>query len=76
MICFLRLGNDYLSQAIKYPSVRAAIEAFAEDARSLARYGQRLEASIHFGRLIDEIDEYPDRLLWLTDRGVVRVERT
>lgn len=76
MICFLRLGADCLNQSIKYPSMRAAIEAFAEDARSLARWGQRLEASIHFGRSIDEIAEYPDRLLWLTDRGVVRVERT
>lgn len=76
MKAYLRIGADTLDAAKRYPSMRAAIEAYAEVARELARYDQRIEASLHFARNREELQEYPDRLLSLTVRGAIKCERT
>lgn len=71
---FLRLGSDYLEDAAAYRRKSSAVAVFAESARELARYGQRLEASIHVADTRDELAEYPDFVLSLGPRGGVRVE--
>ena len=76
MKTYLRIDNDTLDEARLYPTMRAAIDAYAETARELARYDQACVASLHFARNADELDEYPDRILSLTPRGAVKVERT
>lgn len=75
MKAYLRMASDYLDEAKRYPSKRAAVEAFTDAARELNRYGQRLEASIHYARNREELNEYPDFTLQLGPRDGVRVER-
>jgi hypothetical protein len=72
---YLRVGDDYLEDAVPYRSRAAAVAAYADEARQLARYDQRLEASIHIADSMDEVAEYPDFALSLGPRGGVRVER-
>jgi hypothetical protein len=72
---FLRIGSDYLEEAAAYRRKSSAVAVFAEQARELARYDQRLEASIHIADSRDELAEYPDFVLSLGPRGGVRVER-
>lgn len=76
MKTYLRIDNDTLEEAKRYPSMRAAIDAYAETARELDQYGQRCEASLHFARNREELQEYPDRVLSLGPRGGIRVDRT
>lgn len=73
---FLRMGSDYLEDAKPYRSKRAAVDAFADTARELARYDQRIEASVHIAPTMAEVVEYPDFVLSLGPRGGVRVEST
>ena len=73
---YLRIGDDDLDQARAYRTRAAAIDAFAEVARELDRFGQEIEASIHLAPCRDQINEYPDFVLSLGPRGGVRVERT
>lgn len=75
MKTYLRIGSDYLEQATAYRNKRAAVEAFAETARELARYDQRIEASLHYANNRDELAEYPDFVLSLGPRGGVKIER-
>ncbi len=75
MRTYLRIDADALDAAKRYPSMRAAVEAYADTARELARYGQRCEASLHFANNRDELQEYPDRLLSVGPRGGIKVER-
>ena len=72
---YLREGSDYLENAKKYKSKRAAIDAFAETAKELAKYDQKHEASLHIAGEIEQISEYPDFVLRIGPRGGVVVER-
>lgn len=76
MQTYLRLGADTLDEARRYPSKKTAIAAYAETARELARYGQPIDASLHYARSRDDVHEYPDYILSLSSRGAVRCERT
>jgi hypothetical protein len=76
MKTYRRIDADTLDDAKLYPSMRAAIEAYAETARELDRYGQKCEASLHFARNREELQEYPDRVLSLGPKGGIKVERT
>lgn len=73
MRCFLRVGNDYLEDAERHAT--KAVAAYAETARELARYDQRIEASLHYAATRDELQEYPDFALSLGPRGGIRCER-
>lgn len=68
---FLRIGDDYLSEATRYSNKTRAIEAFRQTALELARCGQAITATLHFAVYRDDLDEYPDFVLSLTERGAV-----
>jgi hypothetical protein len=74
--CYLRMGNDYLEDATRFRSIGAAADHFHWHAQQLARYDQRIEASIHIADNMDEVVEYPDLVLKLGPRGGLRKERT
>ncbi len=52
-----------------------AATAFARTARELWRYGQRVEASLHFLKYNGTWEEYPDYLLSIGPRGGIKRER-
>lgn len=72
---FLRIGDDYLDEAQAFRLKGDAVAEFAEVARDLDRFEQRIEASIHIACNRDELAEYPDFVLSLGPRGGVRCER-
>ena len=72
---YLRMGGDYLDRARPYRTRAAALDAFGDAARELARYGQDLTASVHLAASRAELAEYPDLELRLGPRGGVQVER-
>lgn len=75
--CYLRLGSDKLARAKFYDTVFEACHEYGRDARQLARYGQQLDATLHFVDVRgDEPAEYPDRILTLTRGGNVKQEKT
>ena len=74
--CYLRVGADYLDEAIKCPSIKFAIGEFQAIAQELDNYGQRIEASIHIANKRSEIAEYPDYVISLGPRGGVKKEST
>ena len=69
---FLRIGNDYLTDSEPFNTLADAKSAFSCVALELYGYGQEIEASIHIGTDLDDIVEYPDYVLSLSPRGVVR----
>lgn len=69
---FLRMGSDYLSEAKRYKNKTQAINAYREAMEELARYGQEIEATIHYSVFRDRLDEYPDFVLSPGVRGGVR----
>ena len=73
---YLRMGPDYLEQAVGFKSKVAALGEFHATAHNLARYGQRVEASLHIADSKDALQEYPDFILSLGPRGGLRCERT
>lgn len=73
--CYLRVGNDYLEDSQRCPSIAYAVREFQVIAVELARYGQEIEASVHVAASKDELQEYPDYVLSLGPRGGVRKER-
>lgn len=75
MRTYLRIGTDTLEEAQQYASKKAAVEAFAETAHQLARFGQSIEASLHYANSMDELAEYPDFVLSITARGSIKCER-
>lgn len=75
MAYFLRMGDDYLDQAVKYSSKAGAIDAFRETSDELDRFGQSITASIHIADTMDEVVEYPDFVLERGPKGGVKVER-
>lgn len=72
---WLRLGDDALERARPYSSVRAAVDAYAETARDLARYEQAISASVHMAPVWGLIDEHPDYRLSMGPRGGIVKER-
>ena len=72
---WLRMGSDYLEDAVAYTSKRAAVEAYLATARDLARYEQRIEATIHLAPDRETLAEYPDYVLSLGKGGGVKIER-
>jgi len=76
MKVYLRIGDDPLEDAQPHRSKAEAIAAYADVARELARYDQRIEATIHVAKTAEELTEYPDWVLTLSPRGAVVVTRT
>lgn len=74
--CYLRVGDDYLDDATRCPSIAYAKAEFMATAQELDRYGQRIEASIHIADSKDELCEYPDYVLALGPRGGLVCQRT
>lgn len=73
--CYLRIGSDYIEDAIRHPSIASAKDKFEFVARQLDRCGQRIEATIHIAATRDEVNEYPDYVLRLGPRGGVQMNR-
>lgn len=71
---FLRIGSDCLDDALCYQTKQAAVNKYQRVAQELARYEQRIEASLHRASRRETLDEYPDFVLSLGVRGGVRVE--
>ena len=71
---FLRIGNDYLEEALRYSTKRAAVEEFRRVALELDQYGQAIEGALHCAPKREALEEYPDYMLLLGPRGGVRVE--
>ena len=57
---------------MRYPTKKAALAAYAKTARELAKYGQTVEATLHYARNENELAEYPDYILCLSDSGAIR----
>lgn len=76
MTYFLRYQGDFLEEAEPYRTKAEAISAFRATAEELARYDQRIEATIHIASSEDDLQEYPDFVVTLGPRGGVRVTTT
>lgn len=72
---YLRMGSDYLDQAVGFTTKSAALDEFEETARELDRYGQSIEASLHIADSRRDLQEYPDFVLSLGPHGGLRCER-
>ena len=68
---FLRLGSDYLEDALLFQTKTAALHKYQRVAQELERYGQELGASLHRAPGRDALDY----VLALGPRGGVNVER-
>lgn len=75
-IYWLRIGTDYLDDAVGYESKRAAIAAYREVVDEFSRFGNMPpDASVHITfSPADDPDEYPDFVLSQGPRGGVRIE--
>ena len=72
---FLRLGSDYLDDALLFRTKTAALHKYQRVAQELERYGQALDASLHRAPSRAALNEYPEYVLALGPRGGVSVER-
>lgn len=72
---FLRMGDEYVIEAKPHKTKKSAIEAFSEVAIELARYDQKIEATIHIAPSIDDVNEYPDFILSLGPKNGIKCER-
>ena len=72
---YLVYSTDSIDQAQRCESKASAIRAFRFTAEELDRYGQAIEATLHYAEKRSEIAEYPDFVLSLGPRGGVKVER-
>lgn len=74
---WLRVGDDPIDspRVRSYPTRWAAVAAYTVTARELERYGQTLEASLHYAATREDLDEYPDYVLSIGPRGGIRVDR-
>ena len=73
--CYLRIGSDYLEDAVRYSSLTSAKDAYFECAHQLDRFGQSIGATIHIADRKSELQEYPDYVLALGRRGGLVCER-
>ena len=60
---FLRIGDDYLEDALGFKTLKDARAEYRGTAQELYRYGQSIEASVHIAPSLDEAVEYPDYVL-------------
>lgn len=74
--CYLRIGSDYLEDAVRHPSLGSAKEAYRRVAYQLNGLGQSIEASIHLANSKDDLAEYPDFVLSLGPLGGLVCQRT
>ena len=75
--CYLLFCGDMPEKAEPHRSIKDARDAYLKVARELDRYGQRIEASLHFVDTLDgNFAEYPDRVLSLSERGALVEGRT
>lgn len=75
--CYLLMSGDYPEDATFCRSIAYALGEFEATARELDRYGQKIEASIHFvDAQGEDFAEYPDRVLSLGPRGGLKVGAT
>lgn len=72
---FLRIGDDTLDDVIACKSLRDARLEYAEVARELDQYGQKICASVHIAETADDCAEYPDYVLELGPRGGINCQR-
>ncbi|HDR9280180.1 TPA: hypothetical protein QDB45_001702 [Burkholderia vietnamiensis] len=76
MAYFLRMGGDYLEDAVKHTTKADAIASFRQTNEELDRFGNTpLDGSIHIADSKDDLAEYPDYVLAMGPRGGIRVER-
>ena len=74
MSYYLRVGSDDLDAAERHRTKADALAAYAEVARELARYDQRIEATVHIAEQRRLVCDYPDFVLSLGPRGGVCCE--
>lgn len=76
MAYYLRIGNDYLDDAVKHTTKADAIASFRDTNDELDRFGNTpLDGSLHIADSKDDLTEYPDFVLSMGPRGGVKVER-
>lgn len=75
MKCFLQVGGAGLDEAVLYSSISNAVFAYGRIARDLARFGQKVEATVHIAETRKEIQGYPDFVLKLGPHGGILKER-
>lgn len=75
MKCYLQYADGYADYE-PMQSISYAIGQYRATMEELARYGQRIEASIHIAKTIDTVDEYPDIVLTPGPRGGVTIGGT
>jgi hypothetical protein len=71
---YVRIGNDYLEQAIPFKTKSAAVDYYRAVAEDLDRFGQAISATVHVAPDRDMVNEYPDWVLSLGPKGGLRVE--
>ena len=68
---FLRIGDDYLEDAVGFKTLKGARDEYEDIAAELYRYGQSLQASIHKAPSIGGVVEYPDYVLSYEDKVIM-----
>jgi len=71
---YVRIGDDYLDQAIAFKTKSAAVDYYRTVAEELDRYGQAIGATVHVAPNREMVGEYPDWVLSLGPRGGLQVE--
>lgn len=71
MRCYLRFTDEYEP----HRSIGGAKEAFLKVARELYNYGQACEASLHIAPWSEAINEYPDYVLSLNEKGNLKCDK-
>jgi hypothetical protein len=75
MPTMLRYPTDAPDAGKIYATVGGATRAFEATMRSLERFGQSVEASLHIADHDGEFHDYPDYVLTRGPRGGVRKEK-
>ena len=70
---FLRIGDDFLEDAVGFETLKSACNEFEDIAAELHMYGQNIEASIHIAPSIGDVVEYPDYVLSYNGRVIVEL---
>lgn len=72
MAYVMRYADSPREEVTRFETIDAATAAFIKRAGDLARFGQSVEASLHFLRYNGAWEEYPDYLLSIGPRGGVK----
>jgi hypothetical protein len=70
------LGNDALDAAVRYPTPKAAVEAFKDIDDELSCKGQHVEATLHIAKKKSGLNPKPDFVLKRTTMGGVVLTAT